>query len=479
MKFWQKIYVFSILVFVIIFNAASIMVIERSHNRMLDQEINSALSQNMSIQSSVNAIVPILRIYDSIDYEKTVLTRIANEFVGTNNEQRIYLDIRDQKNRVVFSNTDFQMPTQREEMDKLGTDEINYILRDIDERTILFTSNMADINRTSYLFTYMVDVTSLYQDRVDQYQFFVQVDVVACFLYMLIMFFVSRGLTRSIDRLGRTAQVIAQGNFSERVKLKSKDEIGVLARNFNNMASAVEDTITELERINQEKQRFINNFTHELKTPLTSIIAYANFMRTTKYDEETFLDGLNVIYSEGKRLESLSLKLMNLIVLQEDNFEMGLYDLGAIMAEIKPALDMMAKEKQVTIVTECEPGELRLEKDLIKVLIFNLVDNALKASDEQQTITLRIAWHGGHCTLEVMDQGIGIAKEHQDKIFEPFYMVDKSRTRNGKGAGLGLSICQSVASVHNAVIRVTSNESQGTKVEVAFALTHPKGGIKE
>lgn len=479
MKFWQKIYIFSILVFVIIFNAASIMVIERSHNRMLEQEINSALSQNMSIQSSVNAIVPILRIYDSIDYEKTVLTRIANEFVGTNNEQRVYLDIRDRANRAVFSNIDFQMPAQRKELDKLGAEEINYILRDIDERTILFTSNIVDINHTSYLFTYMVDVTSLYQDRVDQYQFFVQVDVAACFLYMLIMFFVSRGLTRSIDQLGRTAQVIAQGNFSERVQLKSKDEIGVLAHNFNNMAAVVEDTITELEQNNQEKQRFINNFTHELKTPLTSIIAYANFMRTTKYDEETFLDGLNVIYSEGKRLELLSLKLMNLIMLQGDNFEMELHDLGAVIAEIKPALDMMAKEKQVTIVTECESGELILEKDLIKVLIFNLVDNALKASDEQQTITLRITWHGGHCMLEVMDQGIGIAKEHQDKIFEPFYMVDKSRTRNGKGAGLGLAICQNVASVHNAVIRITSNEDQGTKVEVVFARTHPRGGIKE
>ncbi|MGG4104097.1 HAMP domain-containing sensor histidine kinase [Paenibacillus lautus] len=479
MKFWQKIYVFSILVFVIIFNAASIMVIERSHNRMLEQEINSALSQNMSIQSSVNAIVPILRIYDSIDYEKTVLTRIGNEFVGTNHEQRVYLDIRNQKNRVVFSNTDFPIPTQREELGKLGTDEIHYVLRDIGERTILFTSSMVDVNRTSYLFTYMVDVTSLYQDRVDQYRFFVQVDVVACFLYMLIMFFVSRGLTRSIDRLGRTAQVIAQGNFSERVQLKSKDEIGMLAYNFNNMAAVVEDTITELERNNQEKQRFINNFTHELNTPLTSIIAYANFMRTTKYDEETFLDGLNVIYSEGKRLQMLSMKLMNLIVLQEDQFEMEPHDLGAIIAEIKPALDMMAKEKQVTIVAKCEPGELRLEKDLIKVLIFNLVDNAIKASDEQQTITLRVVWHNGDCVFEVTDQGIGIAKEHQDKIFEPFYMVDKSRTRNGKGAGLGLALCQNVASVHNAVIRVTSNENQGTTVEVVFSLTHPKGGIKE
>ncbi|MCR8844453.1 HAMP domain-containing histidine kinase [Paenibacillus sp. SC116] len=479
MKFWQKIYVFSILVFVIIFNAASIMVIERSHNRMLEQEINSALSQNMSIHSSVNAIVPILRIYDSIDYEKSVLTRIANEFVGTNKEQRVYLDIRDETNQAVFSNVDFQMPAQRKELDKLGEDEINYIFRDIDERTILFTSNIANINHTSYLFTYMVDVTSLYQERVDQYEFFVQVDVAACFLYMLIMFFVSRGLTRSIDQLGRTTQVIAQGNFSERVLLKSKDEIGVLAHNFNNMAAVVEDTITELERINQEKQRFINNFTHELKTPLTSIIAYANFMRTTKYNEETFQDGLDVIYSEGKRLEMLSLKLMNLIVLQEDEFEMELHDVGTVIAEIKPALVMMAKEKQVTIVTECEPGELRMEKDLIKVLIFNLVDNALKASEEQQTITLRIVWRDGHCMLEVIDQGIGISKEHRDKIFEPFYMVDKSRTRNGKGAGLGLAICKNVARVHNAVIRVISNENQGTKVEVVFALTHLKGRIKE
>ncbi|WP_028594575.1 sensor histidine kinase [Paenibacillus assamensis] len=479
MKFWKKIYIFSILVFVIIFNAASIMVIERSHNRMLEQEIDSALSQYMSIHSSVNAIVPIVRIYDSIDYEKTVLTRIANEFVRTNKEQHVYLDIRDEKNQAIFSNIDFQMPTQREELSKLSLDEVRYMLRDIDERTILFISNMVDVSQTSYLFTYMVDVSSVYQDRVDQYKFFIKVDVVACILYMLIMFFVSRGLTRSIDRLGRTAQVIAQGKFSERVQLQSKDEIGVLADNFNNMAAVVEDKITELERINQEKQRFINNFTHELKTPLTSIIAYASFMRTTKYDEETFLDGLNVIYSEGKRLEMLSLKLMNLIVLQEDDFELEMHDLGAVIAELKPALDMLAQEKQVKIITVFEPGELRLEKDLIKVLVSNLVDNAIKASEEQQTITIQIVWKDGQCVLAVLDQGIGIAKEHQDKIFEPFYMVDKSRTRSGKGAGLGLAICKNVAKVHNAIIQVTSNEDQGTKVEVVFTPTLQRGGMQE
>ncbi|MGO4183778.1 sensor histidine kinase, partial [Paenibacillus sp. TAF43_2] len=281
------------------------------------------------------------------------------------------------------------------------------------------------------------------------------------------------------DHLSQTAQVIAQGDFSERVRIKSKDEIGMLAQNFNDMAAVVEDKITILERNNEEKQRFINNFTHELKTPLTSIIAYANFMRTTKYNEEMFMDSLNVIYLEGKRLESLSLKLMNLILMQEDDFQMELHDLGAIFAELKPTLSVMASEKHVGMIVECEPCELLVEKDLIKVLISNLVDNALKASAPQQTIILRALWRGNQYILQVQDEGIGIAKEHQDKIFEPFYMADKSRTRSSNGAGLGLAICQSIAGVHHAAIHIASNENQGTIVEVVFTPGHPKGGIKE
>lgn len=476
MKFWQKIYVFTILVFLLIFHAASIMVIERSHNKMLEQEINNAMSQHMSIHTSVEAIVPILRIYDSIDYEKTVLTRIANEFIHKNSDQRVYLDIRDKTNRPVFSNINFPLPAQRNELDKLKENEIRYILRDIDQRTILFTSNLANINHKPYMFTYMVDVTPVYQDRVDQYHFFFKVDLAACFLFMLIMFFVSRGLTRSIDRLNKTAKVIAQGGFSERVRLKSKDEIGVLANNFNEMAAVVEDKISDLERLNEQKQRFIDNFTHELKTPLTSIIGYANFMRTTKYNEEVFLDGLNVIYSEGKRLESLSLKLMDLILLQEDRFEMVPHELEAIVAEIRPALEIMAKEKGICIVTDCEEGSLLVDPDLIKVLIFNLVDNAIKASTENQTVELHTFWRGSHYIVQIADQGIGIAEEHRDKIFEPFYMADKARTRSSNGAGLGLSICQSVARLHHADIHIADSEIQGTIIEVDFAPVQSKGG---
>jgi len=282
------------------------------------------------------------------------------------------------------------------------------------------------------------------------------------------MFFVSRGLTRSIDRLNQSAQVIAQGGFSERVRLNSKDEIGILARNFNAMAEVVEDKIIDLEQHNQEKQRFINNFTHELKTPLTSIIAYANFLRTTKVTEEMLIDSLDVIYMEGKRLEALSTKLRDLLTLQENHFQMELCDLGAVITEMLPALEMLVKEKQLTILTACEPGSILLEKDLIKVLIFNLVDNAYKASSEQGTIHLATSWRGSSLVLSVTDHGIGIAKEHKSKIFEPFYMADKART-SSNGTGLGLAICQSVAELHDAVIEVSSQEQVGTTVKVVFA----------
>ncbi|MFD0710810.1 ATP-binding protein [Paenibacillus sp. GCM10027626] len=479
MKFWQKIYLFAVLVFIVIFNAASVMVIEQSHNKMLRQEMNSALSQTMSIRASVNAIVPILRIYDSIDYEKTVLTNIAHEFVDRNAEAAMYLEISDDTGRIVFSNADFQLPAEREELKKLQAGEITYILRDIGSRTILFTANITEVGHKDYWFTYMKDITSVYEDRMEQYRFFIQVDLGACILFMLIMYIISRRLTKPLDHLSRTAQVIAQGRFSERVQLKSRDEIGILANNFNEMAAVVEDKITDLERHNEEKQRFINNITHELKTPLTSIIGYANFMRTTKYNEELFLDGLQVIYSEAKRLEALSVKLMDLVMLRKEHFEMEVRDLAELIAEIKPALEMMAGRKQVRITFDLEAGCLMpLEPDLIKMMIFNLVDNAVKASSEYDTVNLRLQRvpdRNGEYRLQIIDRGIGIAGEHRDKVFEPFYMADKSRTRSSNGAGLGLAICQSVASLHKADIAIESEEQAGTMVTVNFHGTKLEG----
>ncbi|WP_127493007.1 sensor histidine kinase [Paenibacillus glycanilyticus] len=469
MRFWLKIFTYSILVFFLIFNVTSVIVIERNHGKILTREINNALSQNMNIHSSVDAILPVVLIYDSEQYEENVLANIAKAFVGKVGDEGVYMTIKDDKGKSVYNNTDFEMSMNRAETEKLKTNEIRYILRDVGNRTILFTSNLTEINRKIYTFTYMKDITSVYRERMDQYQFYLKVDIVACSAYMMIMFIVSRRLTTPIHRLIRTAQFIAAGAFYERAESRSKDEIGVLANNFNIMASVIEDKIKDLERLNREKQLFIDNFTHELKTPLTSIIGYADYLRTAKTDATQLLDGLNVILSEGKRLESLSFKLMNLIMLEGTEYPMEDMDICSILAEIKPAMEMKAREKRIAIKTSCESARLPLEKDLMKILIFNLVDNAIKASSECQSIVIRTFRQGADCILEIEDEGMGIESEHLDRIFEPFYMTDKARTRRNNGAGLGLSICQSIATLHNAVISVRSLPEQGTTFSIAFS----------
>lgn len=472
MKFWQKIYLLSILPFIIIFTLASVFIIERNHNKMLQQEIETTLREHMSIRSTMEAIVPFFKIYQSSDYENSVLTNIGNEFVTKDSDHTLYLSISEESGHVVYSNVNF---TDAKSWNKLQTpakDEIQSILSDIDKRTILLTTSEVSLNEKPFTIRYMKDVTPAYIGRVDQYHFLINVGIVACLLYLIIMFFISKGLTRPIERMVRTAKVIAQGDISKRVQVNTSDEIGNLADNFNQMVQVVEDKINELELNNIEKQRFIQDFTHELKTPLTSIIGYSNFLRVTKYQEEVFVDGLDIIYNEAKRLESLSLKMMDLILLREDHFEKKMENLKAVIHEMEPVLAMKSKERNIHIEIDSKDCYMELDKDLMKMLIYNLVDNAIKASTEQGRVTIRTYCGDHRIILEVDDSGIGIAPEHLNKIFEPFYVSDKARTRQYNGAGLGLAICQSIARMHDGKFEVTSKENVGTSIKVIFEMNH-------
>lgn len=475
MKFWQKIYLFSILTFTVIFSLASVLIIERNHSKLLQQEINTMLGENMNIRSTMEAVAPLLKMYNSFEYDQMVLTNIGNQYVSKNNDHPMYLHIADETNRKVYGNTDWLPP--KPELQETSEDEIRYMLSDVDQRTILFTSSLVRINQKIYTIGCMKDVTSIYSERAEQYHFFVRVGLAACLIYMLLMFGISKGLTKPIDRMVKTSKVIAQGDFSKRVELKSKDEIGNLAHHFNQMVTVVEDKIHELELHNLEKQRFIQNFTHELKTPLTSIIGYANYLQVTKYQEDVFWEGLNVICAEAKRLESLSLKMMDLIMVrEEERVQLKRENLQSVIAEMDAALAIKAKEKTIRLVYDCEACWFPMEKDLMKILVFNLADNAMKASSEHGTVTIRTYADRHRRVLQVEDQGIGIAPEHLDKIFEPFYVSDKARTRSYNGAGLGLSICQSVARIHHGTFEVASEVQKGTTVTVTFEAGEQSGG---
>jgi signal transduction histidine kinase len=153
------------------------------------------------------------------------------------------------------------------------------------------------------------------------------------------------------------------------------------------MAEAVESKVVELEITAQNKQDFINHLTHELKTPLTAIIGYADYLRTAKYNEEVYFKALTYIYNEGRRLESLSFKLMDLLLVGNDSPEMLREDVSALCAEVGDTVKPLLEKYRVALQTAVEPQTILAERDLFKLLCTNLIDNAVKASKPGDAFT--------------------------------------------------------------------------------------------
>lgn len=464
MKFWQKIFVYSLLIFLITFNFGAVFLIQNSFNLNLKREIDRSLGE----QSNVSAGIIYYNMI-SVKGSNTNYKEIIKNYLGKFNSKDTYLEVLDKNNNVVFSNMYFTVPGEREELKEASSDKKKYIIRDVGNKTLLFVTSLANIKGEDLKVSYIHDITYIYQDKREQYSFFIQLSMVVSIILAISMYMLSKYITSPIDKLINTTRIISKGNYSERVEINSKDEIGVLAENFNEMADAVEEKIHQLESNAEEKQRFIDNLTHEFKTPLTSIIGYADFLRSTTYNEEIFIEGLNHIFKEGKRLEELSWKMMSLILLKRENFKMEKENIKNILVDLRDALKPKLQNKNINLIISSEEYQISVEKDLIRNLISNFIDNSIKASKENSNIYLNVYENKeSKVVLEIKDEGIGILEEDLPKVFEAFYMVDKSRTRANNGAGLGLTICAEIAKIHEAELKIESAINKGTTIKILF-----------
>ncbi len=472
MKIWKKIFIYSLVLFLTVFNLGAFFIIENNHNLILKREIDRGLSEHLSIYSGLKGNLLFLkeRVGDTRISRKNIYNLTINDFMKNFNDKNMYIEILDSENEVVFSNLDFDITNERTELKKPLEERRSYIIRDVGNRTFLFITNLMNIGKESLSVSYVRDITSIYNNRKDQYIFFAKLDIIISIILAIGMYLLSKYITEPINELTNVTRRISSGSVSERAQINSNDEIGILAENFNKMSDAIEDKINQLEKNAEEKQRFTDNLTHEMKTPLTCIIGYADFLRSTKYNEKTFIEGLNNIFREGKRLEELSGKMMNLILLKKENFKMNMVEMKVILDEIKNALKPKLDNKKIELVTSGENQKVIVEKDLIKVLISNLIDNAIKASELNGKVYVNIYTNEDLKTVvEIKDEGIGISEEDLPKVFEPFYMVDKSRTRSHNGSGLGLSICNEIANLHEAKLQIESRLSEGTTVKIIFS----------
>ena len=315
------------------------------------------------------------------------------------------------------------------------------------------------------------DVTDLFHAREEQYRSFTWLMAGIIAAVGLVSFAVTGLALRPLGRLSAATGRLAAGELSVRVPVSSRDELGRLSADFNAMAGQLEAQVEALRDAARRQEDFLHSFAHETKTPLTSIIGYADLLRSRPATAEEVRESAAYIFSEGRRLEAMSRKLMDLIVLDKQDFPLREVPMDAFLRRAAGALGPALAERNIRLVVRAAPGRVPLDPDLMETVVLNLLDNARKAMDGGGAIFLEgLAEGGGYC-IRVTDTGKGIPPEDLGRLTEPFYMVDKSRARAQGGAGLGLAVCRRIVELHGGRMAFQSVEGTGTRVSV-----HLKGG---
>ena len=234
-------------------------------------------------------------------------------------------------------------------------------------------------------------------------------------------------------------------------------------------AAVVLFDITQAEQAEQRRREFTANVSHELKTPLQSISGYSELMKCGMTRPEDVQPFAQRIYNETQRLIRLVEDIINLSHLDEDgSYEWKELDLYESAREVVDSLMDVAAEKQVALRLEGSSQTIRGAGELVRGLIYNLCDNAIKYNRPNGTVMVSVTREEGCPVLTVADNGIGIPEEEQDRVFERFYRVDKSRSKEVGGTGLGLSIVKHSAQVLGAKISLDSRLGEGTTIRIHF-----------
>ena len=228
--------------------------------------------------------------------------------------------------------------------------------------------------------------------------------------------------------------------------------------------------ITERENAEQLRREFTANVSHELKTPLHSISGCAELMKNGMVKPEDTVRFAGQIYSEAQRLINLVEDIIRLSRLDEgaEDMQRERIDLYALSGSVIDSLGNEAKENKITLELCGGPAFIWGVRQLVSGMIYNLLDNAIKYNKANGSVKLSVSNEGEFSVVKVSDTGIGIPPEHQSRVFERFYRVDKSHSKEVGGTGLGLSIVKHSAMVHNAKIDLQSTPGKGTSITVRF-----------
>lgn len=282
----------------------------------------------------------------------------------------------------------------------------------------------------------------------------------AFLLSLILIVILTRYIVKPLQVLKAATHKIVDGDYNLQLDIRRKDEFGDLAKHFSHMAESIK-------RLDDMRQEFVANVSHEFQTPITSIQGFSETLMNNEMSEDEKQRYLQIIQDESKRLSSLSKQLLMLAALDK-NMQLTkrtAFRLDEQIRQIFITLERQWTGKQLEIELELPEIVIQADEQLLYQVWFNLISNSIKFCSPQDTIAVRIDV-GKEVTVEIQDTGIGIAPDELPYIFDRFYKSDKARERAKTGSGLGLSICRKIIDLHHGSIHVTSELNKGTSFRI-------------
>lgn len=292
---------------------------------------------------------------------------------------------------------------------------------------------------------------------------------------MVLILFSIKIMTRRITRLADGVRIVQSGDYSFRLESKGHDELTELGDEFNNLTERLE--MTEAQR-----RRFVSDASHELKTPLASIRLLADsIVQSEDMDPATMREFVTDIGSEAERLQRTTEKLLNLSRRDDGvNGDLTFVDLKEVVQDTLHLLHPLAEASNITISCVLSDGcTIRATEDDLYHIVFNLVENAIKYNLACGSVFVKVYSQGERCFFSVEDTGIGIPEADRPYIFGRFYRVDKARSREHGGSGLGLSIVHDAVELYGGTVEVSGVEPHGSRFVVCFPRAMEKGEAKQ
>jgi len=318
-------------------------------------------------------------------------------------------------------------------------------------------------------------VNDLKQTRNAVFEYFLFSVGVAIIISFILIYIFSLRFTRPLKQIKNAASKIANGDFEKRLDIKSKDEIGELAKTFNQMAIS-------LQHLEEMRRGFIANVSHELRTPMTSIRGFVEGILDGTIPPERQGHYLTIVRDETNRLNRLVNNLLDLAKMEAGEMKLSIMpvDINELIRKCVITLETLLLEKNLTVDADFEEEDIfaKADEDAIERVLYNLMHNAIKFTPKNGNIKIMTRIQKGRIEVTVKDNGIGIDENELSMIWDRFYKTDKSRSKDKIGTGLGLAIVRNIINEHGQKIWVESKTGEGTSFTFTLDRAYEKTDVQ-